>query len=173
MPVESDVLEHERERGEASTPSYDLSALLSDLQVQDEIPLADQGGSNTLKFEAQGHIRRLVGTTLERDFVYQTLTLAGYRVTKTQHKTHVPLQSHGRWEIRAPTFEVHLGYEGSQRGRLVDTVIRGTKGWTKQLLDDVAELLERAYRSHSTLLDNAIKAKQSSKPTVGLLGENC
>ena len=68
----------------------------------------------------------------------------GCEVQKTIHKSQVPSQSHGRWEIRGEFFEVHLGYENNTKGPLVDTIIQGSKGWSKEKLDHLAKLLEDA-----------------------------
>jgi len=96
-------------------------------------------------FARYGNIRRLFGTLLERDAVYDALRSAGYEgLVKTFHKIGTS-QSHGRWEIqcKGQCFEVHQGFEDNAAPPqpLVDTIVQGTKGWRMETLDNVAVAL--------------------------------
>ena len=113
-------------------------------------------GQTKLEFEARGHVRRLFGCALDRDFVYEALLFNGYDGQTTTHKSDSPWQSHGRWQVRGSFFEVFLGYKNNKRGPLVDTVIRGLKGkWSAQELDQVALLLTDAISDKTSAVADA------------------
>ena len=97
-------------------------------------------------FASYANIRRFHGTLMEEQFVLKALTAAGYAVELAVHKQGTK-QSHGRWEVRGVGFELHPGYRENMAppAPLVDTIIQGTKGWKKDVLDDVAQILEKAH----------------------------
>ena len=99
-----------------------------------------------VSFRSYNNIRRLYGTTLRQDFVFDALVSAGFQVENAVHKQGTS-QSHGRWEVKSAVSEVHLGYEGNRAPPqpLVDTIVQGSKGWTKAELDRVAAVLEAAH----------------------------
>ena len=136
----------------AFTASQTRCALADNTDLTElEVP-----GQTKLEFEARGHVRRLFGCALDRDFVHGALVFNGYDVQTTTHKSDLPWQSHGRWQVRGSFFEVFLGYKNNKRGPLVDTVIRGLKGkWSAQELDQVALLLTDAISDKTSAVADA------------------
>lgn len=107
---------------------------------------AGRGSSTQPLYASYANIRRFTGTLMGVEFVLDSLEAAGLAVERGVHKEGTN-QSHGRWEIRGPGFEVHPGYQGNQAppAPLVDTIVQGTKGWKAAVLDGVADVLQAAH----------------------------
>ena len=99
-------------------------------------------------FESYANIRRFHGTLMTKALVFDTLVSAGYAVEQGVHKQGTK-QSHGRWEVRGGSFEVHPGYHENRAppAPLVDTIVQGLKGWKAATLDGVARSLQTAVLS--------------------------
>ena len=97
------------------------------------------------------HIRRIF-FSLDKTQVQDALRSAGMEadIDPRGHKAMQPEQSHGRWQVNGPGFEVHPGYSARRECKQPDLlIVQGRKGWNAEILTRAEDAIRQSCRKGS------------------------